>query len=126
MAIINSKTTKRDNFNTLLAIIENSGREDSAELAAFISHEIELLDAKANKTSAAAAEKAVENAALAANVLSALSSVGATTVTNLMTNAPELKGMNSQKITFLLGNLVKEGKVIRTKEGRTPYYAVAE
>ena len=51
------KITKRDNFTAIAAILTEAGHED---LAKVITHEIELLDNKAAKAKATAAEKKVK------------------------------------------------------------------
>ena len=55
------KITKRENFEAIITVLENAGRED---LAKVITHEIELLDGKAAKAKATAAKKKVEGDAL--------------------------------------------------------------
>lgn len=55
------KVTKRENFETIVDVLVNAGRED---LAKVITHEIELLDNKAAKAKANAAKKKVEGDAL--------------------------------------------------------------
>lgn len=56
-----TKITKRDNFTTIVEVLEAAGRSDLAEV---ILHEIELLDNKAAKAKATAAKKKVEGDAL--------------------------------------------------------------
>ena len=48
------KVTKRDNFEAIVDVLMNAGRED---LAKVITYEIELLDNKAAKAKANAAKK---------------------------------------------------------------------
>ena len=55
------KVTKRENFETIIAVLNDAGRED---LAKVVAHEIELLDNKAAKAKAKAAEKKTEGDAL--------------------------------------------------------------
>ena len=55
------KITKRDNFNAIIEVLTDAGRED---LAKVIEHEIELLDAKSSKAKATAAKKKAEGDAL--------------------------------------------------------------
>ena len=63
------KITKRDNFNAIIEILTDTGRED---LAKVIEHEIELLDAKSSKAKATAAKKKAEGDALRDAVQAAL------------------------------------------------------
>lgn len=56
-----TKITKRDNFTTIVEVLEAAGHSDLAEV---ILHEIELLDNKAAKAKATAAKKKVEGDAL--------------------------------------------------------------
>ena len=55
------KITKRDNFNAIIEVLTDAGREDLADV---IKHEIELLDNKAAKAKATAAKKKTEGDAL--------------------------------------------------------------
>ena len=55
------KITKKDNFNAIIEVLTEVGRED---LAKVIEHEIELLDAKSSKAKATAAKKKAEGDAL--------------------------------------------------------------
>ena len=55
------KITKKDNFNAIIEVLTDAGRED---LAKVIEHEIELLDAKSSKAKATAAKKKAEGDAL--------------------------------------------------------------
>lgn len=55
------KITKKDNFTEIVNVLEGVGRADLADV---IKHEIELLENKAAKAKAKAAEKKVEGDAL--------------------------------------------------------------
>ena len=55
------KITKKDNFNAIIEVLTEVGREDLADV---IKHEIELLDSKAAKAKATAAKKKTEGDAL--------------------------------------------------------------
>ena len=55
------KITKKDNFNAIIEVLTEVGRED---LAKVVEHEIELLDAKSSKAKATAAKKKAEGDAL--------------------------------------------------------------
>ena len=59
------KITKRENFNAIIEVLTEAGRED---LAKVIAHEIELLDNKAAKAKATQAKKKEEGDALRAEV----------------------------------------------------------
>lgn len=63
------KITKKDNFISIVNILEAAGH---ADLANVIKHEIELLEMKSSKAKARAAEKKAENDALTDIVISVL------------------------------------------------------
>lgn len=56
----NTKITKRDNYKTLIAIVEASDREDKEQLIEFLNKEIRLLINRADKERERAAKKKVD------------------------------------------------------------------
>ena len=66
-----------------------------------------------------------ENEGIKADILDALGTEG-TTVTNLINTVPELAGFSNQRVSALLRQLVLDEKVVKTKEGKTTLFAVAE
>ena len=100
------KITKRDNFNTIIEVLTNAGRED---LAAVIAHEIELLDNKAAKAKATAAKKKIEGDALTAAVEAVLTDELCTIAD--ITAKVEFDGeVSTAKVQYRLNQLVTNGK----------------
>ena len=100
------KITKRDNFNAIIEVLTDAGRED---LAKVIEHEIELLDAKSSKAKARAAEKKAENDALADIVISVLGEDFETipAITEKVVEVDETATIS--KVQYRLVQLVKSG-----------------
>ena len=102
------KITKRENFVTIVDVLNGAGRED---LAAVINHEIELLDNKAAKAKEAAAKKKVEGDELTDAVLAVLTDDYCTIadVTAKVDNAEVTASM----VQYRLNALVKNGKAVK-------------
>jgi hypothetical protein len=121
------KITKRDNFNAIIEVLEAAGRDD---LAGVIKHEIELLDNKAAKAKAKAAEKKTEGDELTAAVEAALTDELATIAD--ITARVEFDGEFTQaKVQYRLNQLVKNEKARKEQksvgEGRKiMHYAIAD
>ena len=64
-----NKVTKRDNFNAIINVLSEQGRDD---LVAVMKHEIELLDKKHGSTSKADKAKAEANGVLQARIATLL------------------------------------------------------
>ena len=60
-----NKITKRDNFNSIIEVLKEQGRDD---LVAVMEHEIELLNKKSNTPSKADKAKAQANEVLKASI----------------------------------------------------------
>ena len=100
------KVTKRENFEAIIAVLNDAGRED---LAKVVAHEIELLDAKSLKAKARAAEKKAENDALTDIVISVLGEDFETipAITNKVIEVDETATVS--KVQYRLVQLVKSG-----------------
>ena len=119
-----TKVTKRERFAQLMEIVKASKVENSAELIAFIDHEVELLTKK-NSRSGKPTKTQVENEAIKTQIVSILKRVGKPmTVTQLLSES-ELAGLSNQKISALLTQLRESGKVMRTVEKKVAYYSMA-
>ena len=104
------KITKRDNFNAIIEVLTDAGREDLADV---IKHEIELLDNKAAKAKATAAKKKTEGDALSDAVAAALTDEFCTIAD--ITDKVVFDGeVSTAKVQYRLNDLVKRG--IATKE----------
>lgn len=109
------KITKRDNFNALLALDEVKANET---LVAFIKHELELLDRKANADKSNSPE-AKANAELREAILVAIADKTPRTVTEIC----GLVGVPSnQKVTRQMTELRLLGKVEKSVVKGKSYY----
>ena len=120
-----TKVTKRERFAQLMEIVKTSDVENSAELVAFIEHEVELLTKK-NSRSGKPTKTQVENEAIKTQIVSILERVGKPmTVTQLLAES-ELADLSNQKISALLTQLRKSGEVVRTTEKKVAFYSLAD
>ena len=100
------KITKRDNFNAIIEVLTDAGRED---LAKVIEHEIELLDAKSSKAKATAAKKKAEGDALTVAVEAALTDE-LTTIADITAKVEFDDEVTVSKVQYRLNQLEKNGK----------------
>ena len=120
-----TKVTKRERFAQLMEIVKASEVENSAELVAFIEHEVELL-AKKNSRSGKPTKTQVENETIKAQIVSVLERVGKPmTVTQLLAES-EFTGLSNQKVSALLTQLRKSGEVVRAIEKKVAFYSLAD
>ena len=120
-----TKVTKRERFAQLMEIVKASDVENSAELVAFIEHEVELLTKK-NSRSGKPTKTQVENETIKTQIVSILERVGKPmTVTQLLAES-ELANLSNQKISALLTQLRKSGEVVRTTEKKVAFYSLAD
>lgn len=113
-----NKMTKRDYFNTLLAIDEVTSNPD---LVTFIEKEIELL----NKKKASSKNKKTNNdrpkmdAIIA--YLTGVDGIGVT-ASDILKGVNELADDSLPKVSALLRKLIAEGEVEKTTEKRRSYF----
>lgn len=114
------KVTKKENYEMLMEIVENSNSEMKAELVDFITKQIESIDAKAAKAKEKAAEKRAEGDELRAAVKSVLTEELQTAETIL--RQIEGEELTKAKIVARLTQLVKNGEAskeeVKTEEGK--------
>ena len=103
------KITKKDNFTAIVDVLETAGRADLADV---IKHEIELLDNKAAKAKAKAAEKKTEGDALTAAVLDTLTDEY-TTIADITAKVVFEGDISTAKVQYRLGSLVANGKAAK-------------
>ena len=101
--------TKREMFNLIATV-----NADNQEIVDFCNHEIELLDNK--KTSPRKPTKnQLENIQFKQDILDVLMVADAPMpIKELMATCPSLEGLTNQRVTRLLTDLRKDGKVYRT------------
>lgn len=121
----NTKMTKRDYFNQVLAIVENAKEniENYEDVKNFVEHEIELLNKKKSNTKPKKTQ--VENEKIKARILEVLTEVNEVmTISELMT-ADGLENYSNQKLSALANQLVKEEKVVKTSVKKVSYFKIA-
>ena len=119
------KMTKKEMFAMVQAVVENATVENKAEMIAFIEHEIELLEKKSSKSGQTKTQK--ENEILKEELMVALAEMEKpVTISNFceLTSHPVGK-LSNQKLSALLNQLVKAGRVVKTVEKKKSYFAVA-
>ena len=116
-----NKITKREVISTMLADETIKANE---MYVAYLEHELELLDKKAQKKGKSDEELA-EIARLKSLVVGALQKVEKGTVSEIQKADVELAELSNQKVTSLLKALKEEGVVIRATEGRKTVFSLA-
>lgn len=114
------KITKRENFESVLEILNNSNVEYKEELINFVTKEIEILDAKAEKAKERAAVRKAEGDALRAAVQAVLTEELQTI--DAILSQDEGEELTKAKITARLTSLVNENIAVReeikTEDGK--------
>lgn len=120
------KTTKKENFQAIVTILEGVNRQDLADV---IRHELELLEKKAAKRKPSKSQ--VANAELTEVLLEVLEEVfEPLTILEIQDKDERLKALedgtpiSNQRMSALLRPLVKNGTVIRTEEKRKAKFAL--
>ena len=114
-----NKITKRDNFNSLLAIPEVAS---NPTLVAFINHELELLDKKNKSSKSELTDTQRENIALGEEIVKFIASTGREITVK---EVREHFGVTAQKVTPILTTLTDNGKLSKRVDKRVSYYSVA-
>ena len=103
-----AKVTKRDMFLTIADVLgETEGNED---MVAFLTHEVALIDKRANAPRKATKAQ-IENAGLKDGIVAVLSGTSGSTATEI---AGAL-GVSVQKASQLLRQLIADGFVTKTE-----------
>jgi hypothetical protein len=111
--------TKREMFAEIRKIVA-----DNAEMVAFIDHEVELLDRKSNGTRKPTKTQ-IENDAYKVEILSALAEANApVTIKELCGICDAISGLTNQRITHMLTDLRKDGKVVRSYVKKVAYFTL--
>ena len=105
--------------------VENFSIEQAIE---FIEGRIEQVEKKnAGGGERKPTKTQLENVAVKENIVSTLSAIGVpATIGELQKSSAELSEMSNQKISALLTQLVKSGKVVRTEVKGKAHFAIAE
>lgn len=119
-----TKTTKKDNFNALLAI---PAVAENAELKVFIEHELELLIKKAENRSNAPTATQKENAEIAKKVSTVMKSGKLYRLSEIKARIPELASSSgTQRIAAICRKLEENGVLVKTVDKRVIYYSLAD
>ena len=111
--------TKKEMFAEIRKIVA-----DNAEMVAFIDHEVELLDRKSNGTRKPTKTQ-VENDGFKADILAALAEIDApVTIKELCGICDSISGLTNQRITHMLTDLRKDGKVVRSYVKKVAYFTL--
>jgi carbamoylphosphate synthase small subunit len=115
----NKKMTKRDYYNTLLALDEVKG---NPTLTDFINHELELL-AKKNSAEKKPTAVQVANEGIKEVILETLADSGKMmTISEMQKANEELSELSNQRISALVRQLLADGKVERIEDKRKAYF----
>lgn len=116
------RITKRDNYNAILAIVSELGRED---LIDFVNHEIELLNKRANSTSLTKTQK--ENLELIEVIYNTIIDLAKpVTITDIQDANKTLAELSNQKVSALLKKLVDSERVVKVTEKGKAYFSIAD
>lgn len=111
--------TKREMFAEIRKVVA-----DNADMVAFIDHEIELLDKK-RSGSRKPTKTQLENDGFKADILTALAEADEpVTISGLMDICSSIAGLTNQRVTHMLTDLRKDGKVVRTYIKKVAYFAL--
>ena len=112
----NTKMTKRDYFNQILNTYALTEDEQN-----FIKHEIELLDNRHSENRKPTANQ-LANDILKDNILDTMEPGKLYTVTDILKATPGLEESSNQKVTALVGQLVKSGVIEKVVDKRRSYF----
>ena len=120
------KMTKKEMFAMVMEVVANSTVENKAEMKDFIAHEIELLEKKSSKSGQSKTQK--ENEILKAEILEELGKL------NMKVTVSEFQSFtrfappefSNQKISALLNQLEKTGKVKKEVVKKKSYFFVPQ
>ena len=118
------KMTKREMFTEVMAVVETTELSNKAEMLEFLAHEIELLEKKSSKSGQTKTQK--ENEILKAEIIETLANFEMPITISEFQVATKFAPpeYSNQKISALMNQLVKEGKVVKTIEKRKSYFSV--
>lgn len=115
------KPTKRDHYNTLLALDEV---KSNPKLVEFIEHELELLDRK-NSTEKKPTAQQTANDGIKTAILDNMVEGEKYTITDIIKTVPECADLTNQRVSALMRQLKEAGLVVRTEDKRKAYFSLA-
>jgi hypothetical protein len=132
----NKKTTKKEFFGMLRAVVEGCEPANMSDLLTFIDHEVELIDKKSASRKAGTGKRAVENNNITTLVVEELAKLGSVTITDLLKKSEVLanyvtedgKSLSNQKISALLKPLYggDNPTIERLVDKKTVYFRVID
>lgn len=117
------KTTKKSNYNALLAIEEVA---KNPTLVEFIKHEIDLLEKRNTKRSDKPSKKQIENGGVKDSIIEAMEKGKLYQVKDMIKQFDFLEDMSNQRVAALVRQLVEESKLSRVEDKRVAYFTLAE
>ena len=125
MANTEKKITKKDRYNRLYAIVEQSNATDKVDLLGFIDHEVELLEKKSSKTTLTANQKA--NLEIIEVIKEVLADKPNSTVSEMIKD-DRLAAYSNQKISSLLTKLGDDGtkEVVKITDKKVSRFSLRE
>ena len=118
------KVTKKENFKTIIEILEDLGKKELVEV---MQHEIDLIEKKASKSKLTATQKANED--IKDLIVKELKRIGkAVSITELLTQSKavsEAVGNSNQKASALMTQLKNAELVVREQDGKKATFRVA-
>ena len=117
------KTTKRENFTAIRNILEELGKSD---LVAVMEHELELLAKKNASGSDKLTATQVANNSIKDEILECMSAEPNKifTITDMLKLFPCCEDLTNQKVSALVRQLIKEGKVVKHEDKRKSYFQI--
>ena len=116
--------TKKEMFAMAINVIAETNAPEKDFLIAGLQHEIELLSRKSSGSRKPTATQ-VANQGFKADILVALGEADApVSIKELYGICPSLEGLTNQRVTHLLTDLRKDGKVARTYVKKVAYFAL--
>jgi hypothetical protein len=116
-----NKKTQKDYFNEIIELAAENGRDD---LVAFCEDRIEKLSRKSGSKKPTKTQ--VENEGLKDVIKDAMATLGkASTVTEIQAVDITLGDLTNQRVSALLRQMVNDGKVVKTIEGKKSLFSLA-
>ena len=121
--MIMTKMTIANKFDEVVKALQGEASAMTVEeMVDFINDRKEKSVKKSSTKKTTAHQK--ENEGVKATILANLTSEGQT-VTELMASSADFDGFTNQRLSALLRQLVIDGKVVKTIEGKKSYFSVA-
>ena len=112
------KITKKEMFAQIREVVA-----DNADMVAFIDHEIELLSKKSGSKKPTANQ--IANEGLKDTILTVLNTEGMT-ASEVLASSTEFEGMSNQKISALLNQMVKDGKIAKVVDKKKSFFKLCD